>query len=586
MKLINYIFLVLFVAFSYSCDKDFLERMPLDELAPSDFFDTPEQLELYANRFYVLLPAHTDYFNTFWIDRNSDNLVPTVFDPRLGGTRTIPSSAAAAGWVWTEIRQANYFLQHCNTANGTRADINHYIGEVRFFRAFLYFDKLKNFGDVPWTSKVLNTSSPELYMARTNRKAVVDSILADLDSAIINLKSSSIAEKFRINKEVAMLLKARVCLYEGTWEKYHAGTPFGVNGSDGTTYLEKAAETSGNIIQQNNYGIYKGPAGKEYGSLFIQTDYSDIKEVMLWKKFNVGLQVANNVSRSLSGGGGNIGMSKGLIDSYLCTDGKPISLSPEFGGYDSLELEAANRDPRLPQSLFLKGYDQLVNAPGTMNQKYNLPPLDGSGDFRNTTGYGIYKGVNPEYSQQANNLNGTTGSIIFRYAEVLLINAEAKAELGTVTQADIDNTINLLRDRVNMPHLEIDNIANDPNWDFPSLSPIINEIRRERRVELACEGMRWDDLARWRAHQLITGKRPKGVKYLGSNLEGAYKDYQGTPTIFVGVNLFVDENGFVDPYQNVLPNGFGFDPNRDYLSPIPSDEITLNSNMGQNPGWE
>ena len=178
------------------------------------------------------------------------------------------------------------------------------------------------------------------------------------------------------------------------------------------------------------------------------------------------------------------------------------------------------------------------------------------------------------------------GSIILRYAEALLIFAEAKAELGTITQGDIDITVNAIRDRVGMIHLDLNNITHDPDWDYPALSPVINEIRRERRVELAFETLRWDDLARWRAHHLIVGKRPKGILYIGSNLEGTYFDYLGNPTIVLGQNLYVDTDGFIDPYQGALPGGFGFNPDRDYLSPIPSDEITLNNNIQPNPGWE
>jgi hypothetical protein len=176
-------------------------------------------------------------------------------------------------------------------------------------------------------------------------------------------------------------------------------------------------------------------------------------------------------------------------------------------------------------------------------------------------------------------------SILFRYTEALLIYAEAKAELGTIAQTDIDNTINKIRDRVGMVHLDLSNITADPDWDFPSLSPVLNEIRRERRIELAFEAQRWDDLARWKAHHLFAGKRPKGIRYIGSNLEGTYTDYLGNPTIVLGQNLFVDANGLVDPYQIKFPDGLGFDPERDYLSPIPSDEITLNNNLIQNPGW-
>jgi len=585
MKTLFKIGIAFIILFQFSCSEDFLDRYPLDELSPEVFFENDEQLALFANRFYTLLPAHQDYYVTFWTENNSDNLVPAIFDARLGGTRPIPASASEGGWVWDDIRQANYFLTHCHKAKGIKADIDHFIGEVRFFRAFLYFDKLRTFGDIPWITKPLNTSSEELYSPRIKRNIVTDSIIADLDSAIAWLKPSATAPPFRINREIAMLLKARVCLYEGTWEKYHAGTPFGVSGSDGASYLLKAAQTSGELMQQNTYSIYKGPAGSEYGALFNQTNLSGNPEVMLWKKFDISLQIVNNVSRFLSGGGGNTGMSKSLIDSYLCTDGKPIGTSPLFIGNDSLVQETTNRDPRLLQSMFLPGYPMISGAPGVNNQIFKLPPIDGAGDFRSTTGYCIYKGHNPDWTQQANNLNGTTTSVIFRYAEVLLIYAEARAELGILTQEDVDKTINLLRDRVSMPHLFLGNIQTDPNWDFPELSPEINEIRRERRVELALEGFRWDDIARWRAHTLIEGKRPNGVKYIGTNLEGAYKDFLGKPTITIGVNLFVDNNGFIDPYQKILPNGYGFDPGRDYLSPIPSDELTLNPNLTQNPGW-
>ncbi|MFO7922163.1 MAG: RagB/SusD family nutrient uptake outer membrane protein [Bacteroidales bacterium] len=570
--------------FTLSCDKDFLERYPLDELIPQDFFNSPEELKLYANRFYTLLPAHSEYFYTFWIDRNSDNLVHGNYDTRLAGTRTVPSSGA--GWDWGDIRQANYFLKHCGNAEGVETDINHYIGEVRFFRAYLYFDKVKNFGDVPWISEPMNTNSEELFAPRNSRIDVVDSIIADLDYAISNLKTASRAEPFRINRESALLLKARICLYEGTWQKYHYGTPFGVQGSDGSRFLELAAGASNQLMEMNTFSIYQGPEGEEYWSLFNQYDYTGNPEVMLWKKYDVGLGITHNMSRYIPHGTGRIGMSKSLIDSYLCEDGDPISVSPLFQGYDSLWLEVTNRDPRLLQSLLLPGYYMVINSPGGANDRqYELPTLDGIADFRNTTGYAIYKGSNPDWSQQTADNIGTTASIIFRYAEALLIHAEAKAELGTLTQEDVDRTVNVLRNRVGMAHLNINNISHDPSWEFPALSPVINEIRRERRVELACEGFRWDDLARWKAHHLITGQRPRGVKYIGSNLEGAYKDYDGNPTIFIGQNLFVDENGFVDPYQNVLPNGYGFNPGRDYLSPIPSDEITLNSNIIQNPGW-
>jgi hypothetical protein len=568
----------------FSCSEDFLNREPLDEISPDEFFKTSNDLKLYANRFYPLIPAHGGWGGgTFWAEKNSDNLVPGAFDIRLSGNRTVPSSEG--GWDWSNIRQANYFFDHIGPVADDPEAAKLYMAEVSFFKAMLYFDMVKTFGDVPWFNKALYTDSPELFAARDSRKSVVDSIINCLNFSIANLKPISQTEPQRISKEAALLMKARICLYEGTWEKYHANTPFGVAGQDGSGFIEMAAIAS-NQLMQTGRSIYKGSTGHEYWDLFNQVYYTDNPEIIFWKKFDVPLGVYHQVSSYLSGAAGDIGINKTLIDSYLCTDGRPISVSPLFKGYDSLAAEVKDRDPRLAQSIFMKGYDQTINSPGGgADIKFDKPTIDKSGQFRATTGYCIYKGMNPEFSHHSTS-GDWIGSIVMRYAEALLIYAEAKAELGTITQADLDISINLLRDRVGMVPLVISSITPDPNWDFPALSPIINEIRRERRIELAFETLRWDDLARWRAHHLITGKRPRGIKYIGSNLEGTYFDYLGNPTIVLGQNLFVDENGFIDPYRTALPNGFGFDPDRDYLSPIPSDEITLNDKLVQNPGWD
>src|SRR5690606_37243115 len=155
--------------------------------------------------------------------------------------------------------------------------------------------------------------------------------------------------------------------------------------------------------------------------------------------------------------------------------------------------------------------------------------------------------------------------------EVLLNYAEAKAELSEISQQTLDNSINLLRRRVDMPDLQIGAISTDPNWNFPSLSPLINEIRRERRVELACEGYRLNDLMRWRAHNVFVNSRLKGARFIQAN--------------YPGFNVDVDAQGYLDYYQDILPNGFEFSPERDYLDPIPVDQLLVNDQLDQNPGW-
>lgn len=570
-----------------SCADDFLERYPLDELSPNQYFKTANDLKLYANSFYPLLPVHGMYYGgTFYSEKNSDNMIDEIVDPRLAGTRTIPSSGG--GWDWNNIREANYFLDHSKVLLDDSIESQRYVGEVMFFKAFLYFEKLKTFGDVPWFSTALSIDSPELYAARDSRNIVTDSIISCLDYAIANLKNIKGTEALRINKESALLLKARVCLYEGTWEKYHQNTPFGVNGEDGSAFISMAANAAQELMDLGTVGIYTGPAGEEYWSIFNQLDYTGNPEVLLWKKYDVSLGIYHLLGQYLPYAAGNIGIAKNFVESYLCTDGKPISVSPLYMGNDSLLAEAQNRDPRFAQSIFLPGDPQVIDAPEeNMNLDFVKPPIDGVGQFRATTGYCIYKGVNPEYDQHQGS-GGWMGSIIFRFSEALLIYAEAKAELGTITQTDLDISINLLRNRVGMIPMTLGGITNDPDWDFPTLSPVINEIRRERRIELGFEGGRWDDLARWRAHHLIVNKRPKGIKYIGSNLEGTYIKIDSTnePSIIIGENLYVDANGYIDPYQISLPNGFQFDPDKDYLAPVPTDELTLNENLVQNPGWD
>jgi hypothetical protein len=211
----------------------------------------------------------------------------------------------------------------------------------------------------------------------------------------------------------------------------------------------------------------------------------------------------------------------------------------------------------------------MIDATGTKFWNDVYTNINSATKFNSPSGYVLRKGYDPLFVNH--NLNyEETPSIYYRYAEVLLNFAEAKAELGTITQDDIDKSIKKLRDRVGMPDLNLATIATDLKWDFTTLSPIINEIRRERRVELATEGFRWPDIARWAAaDELIVGKRPKGFK--GSQ---------------IAAQLFpVDENGFLDPFKASLPNGYGFVLNRDYLNPIPQSELVLNPELEQNPGW-
>lgn len=554
-----------------SCN-DFLDRYPLDAISDVNYFNTPSDLETYMNSFYS-----TTFFAKYpnhGADFDSDNQVGTNINTRLQGTRVVATSGSI-GFGW--IRRVNYFFDNYKKVeeNYALADYQQYLGEAYFFRALSYYTMLQSYGDIQWITHALGTDSPELYNARDSRDLVATNIVLALDSAAMYLTADKTQGQGRVNRWIALLIQSRVALYEGTWQKYHAGTPFGVSGSDPNKYFEKAADAALELIEQGPYEVYStGDPLNDYRELFALQDYSSNEEIMFWREYNNDLSrgsrdFTNERNHRMALPSSN-SITKQLADSYLCSDGLPISVSPLFEGHESLRDEMKNRDPRFFQNIATHDEVWRIHRDGRVEywgQVYDN--LNANAAHNSPGGYINIKGYNPDMNYHVQQYEESPG-IIYRYAEALLNYAEAKAELGTIVQGDLDISVNKLRSRVGMPNLEITNIAIDPNWDFPTLSPIINEIRRERRVELACEGYRWDDIARWAAaDELIVGQRPKGFK--ASQL---------------ATNPFpVDENGFMDPFRNAMPNGYGFILGRDYLNSIPITEIVLNDNLTQNPGW-
>ncbi len=567
----KYILLLMLLANCFSCKKEFLARNPLNQITEPEFWKTTSDLESYLNNFYASLPDWGSHDGgPYWKDNNSDNMAPGLFNTRLAGLLTLP--ATGGGWDWGNIRAVNLFLDKAPGAEGVSKE--HYIGEGYFFRAWFYFNLLQSFGDLPWIDKPLQTDSPELYKPREPRNVIAGNILKDLDAAIAALKDKETAPLFRVNRSVALAFKARVALFEGSWEKYHAGTPFAAANADAAKYFRAAADAASILMQEAKYSIYNtGNPSKDYSLLFNQSDLSGNPEVIFWRKYKLGLS-SHNGQRYLAIIAGNTGVTRSLVESYLCTDGKPIAVSPLYQGDHGLQNTVANRDPRLEQLIFTPGDPVTIdyNGGGDTLSVFSKAAVNLGGDSRDVTGYQIQKGVYPDKTLQQGDFLSTTAPIIFRLGEILLIYAEAKAELGEFTQADADKSINLLRYRAGMPSMDIAAITPDPGWQFPALSPLINEIRRERRVELACEGFRFADIIRWRAHELVAGKRLKGA-WLNT------ADYSG------GINIPVDADGYIDPYQQGLPGGFGFDPGRDYLLPLSAYELSLNESLTQNPGW-
>jgi hypothetical protein len=551
-----------------------LNRFPLDMVSAEDYWKTTNDLNLYINQFYTTFnPSPGDRLqDVFAYDMQTDDFTYAEANARLRGSRTVPSTG---GWGYTNIRNINYFFDNYRRCEEPFEAYKEIVGAAHFLRAYFYYSLVKGYGDVPYLGKAPGTDSEELYMARTPRSQVVDSIIADLDYAISYLPSGKQLGGTKLSRDIALLFKSRVCLYEGTWEKYQTGV-FGVSAPNPAKYLTLAAEAAEAVMQTGQYAVYSKGVPQWNYFFFAEIDYTNNPEVLFWKKYDLDLGMGHSQQFQIATGkGGGIGLTKAFVESYLCTDGKPISQSPLYKGDGDLITVTTNRDPRLIQTVFTPGFPlQVINGDTT---RFVRPAVDQAAHTVCPTGYQLNKTLNfdPIHHKSLDTQHdGFTGWILFRYAEALLNYAEAKAELGTITQQDIDKSIKLLRDRVGMPNLIISDIPNDPNWLFPDLSPVINEIRRERRVELVAESFRWDDIARWAAaDELIVGKRPLGGKFNSIDYPDlSAADYRLT-------------DGYFDPLKEQLPTGYGFVLDRDYLSPISTQELTLNPNLKQNPGW-
>mgnify|MGYP001062317813 CR=1 FL=1 len=576
MKKLLYIIILFSGIFLYSCE-DLLDRTPLDQISDPDFWSSEADLQLYLNRLY-------DGIEGWWVsgggkaptyDTGTDLVLPPPnvygddWTPRLDGVVQIPASGG--GWNWTNIRNINYFLENADRVEEGGDMVDHYIGEGYLFRAGYYFELLKKFGDLPIITKPVSTDDEDiLYGSRNSRTEVTDFILGDIDMAISKMKYGHelTAHGTRYSKDIALLFKARVALYVGTWEKYHQGTVFGGD-TDGSGYLQQAANAAKQVIDDGNYSLVTGDTSNVYAELFNKVDYTGNPEVLFFKHFDRETY-GSDFSNQLWNWPNGYGLTQDLTRYYLCSDGLPTDVSPLFVGDSIFSLVEVNRDPRLVQTIMIPG--DIRRIEGTDTTYYDNPDLYNCG-----TGYESQKFRHIIVDPAVGVMNHNVDYILFRFAEALLIYAEARAELGLLTQDDVDLTINKLRDRVGMPHMVLGSITPDPNWPdygYP-LSDELYEIRRERVTELYGEGFRFDDLMRWMAHNYWVGKRFIGTYYTEELKE-------------VDPNMLANEDGYLDPLMNSLngPNGgYGFNPDKDYLLPLPTNELTLNPNLGQNPGW-
>lgn len=594
MKLINYICAFGICVGSSSC-VDMLDRFPLDKISPETYYTNADELRSATNKFYTLFPAASvGYAESF------DIVCTFNLRDEVKGTRTIPTSGG--GWNFSMLRDINFYLEH--SSNCSDADARkQYDGVARFFRAFFYYEKVKRFGDVPYYDKVLASTDAELTKPRDSRDFVMTKVLEDVDYAIRNLPEKK--DLYRVTHWTALALKSRICLFEGTYRKYH-----GLEGAD--FYLNECVKASDELMAKSGYTIYK--SGKTpYQDLFASKD-AIIDEVIIARDYDKGKGVVHDANyNTMSTTYGRPGMNKKIVNSYLMKDGSRFTDRPDYKTATYYQ-EMQNRDPRLTQTVIGPGYMRIND------DKLTSPSFEFS-----TTGYQIIKWVTDASG------DGFQGSfndyIIFRYAEVLLNYAEAKAELGTLTQDDLNRSIKLIRDRVGMQNIDMAEANKNPdpylmdeeNGGYKNVKGankgVILEIRRERTIELLLEGIRYSDLMRWKEGKVF--EKPFLGMYVPELTEGSGENryivldmndgeicdrgkvdiciYKGTKPKVKNIRKFYKLGEDIELTNgtsgNVLVHDIRKEPrswneDRDYLYPIPTEERLLsNGALTQNPGW-
>lgn len=544
------------------CKNDgFLDRFPQDQFSEPTYFQSENDLKLYANKFYDNLPLAAN----FDADNNSDNMVPRSQDALLSGTFAIPSTGG--GWAaadWLLIRQCNYFLERYQRAQTANAEM--YAAEVRFFRGLFYWQKVARFGDVPLVLRDLDDSSEELFGSRMDRNVVMDQVLEDLQFAVNNLPENGTEQAGRLHKDAARALLSRIGLWEGTYRKYHA------LGNEQEP-LQLSLSASEQLMQSGRYSLYStGKPNEDYYNLFIQQDLNGNPENILHRSYVLGVSTQGYTRTATEN---NTGVSKAFVEQYLFKDGNPVATTTYTYDDSRPDLELLNRDARYIQTIATPDFVWRKGEGVPEPLKTGLPAI---GTARTTTGYWLIKGRSSDLAQ-FNASQSDIDAFIFRFGEVLLNYAEAKYELqGDLSQQDLDISVNLLRARVGMVSLTVNVAADSNGLDYGyQISALLREIRRERQVELIGEGLRFLDILRWKAGKLI--ENPKTIK--GMKLTAALRnEYQQNGNDVSSV--ITDAQNYIVIYSNIA-NARSWD-NKYYHYPIPVDQINL-AGYSQNLGW-
>lgn len=647
MKLTNYIIYPCVALLTISCN-DFLDREPLDKITPQVYFETAEQLGAYAiNQYNFNAHFGNGYdLGVFKDDNNTDVQVSANGDMNrwVPGMLKVPSGTNdkdSTNWTFSEIYRINYFMDEvlpkyeAKQITGNESDTRHYIGEMYMIRANAYFKKVKQFGDFPIIEHVISLDDKEGLVKANERKPMNEVgrfILSDLDKAIelMAVNASDDALRNRLTQDAAYMLKSRVALYMGTWLKNFKGTAFvpGGQGWPGASksyhsglqididseinfFLDESMEASKYIADKiplvsNTQTLYE-KADNPYVLMFTDRDLSVYDEVIFWRagdaaSFKVGYGYSHTQ------GGSGSGYTNAYINSFLMEDGTPVYRSSEYKGDELLSDVKTGRDNRLVQFLKIKDEPMTVFANGSVSL-FPAPQILTTPEYKSATGYDIKKGLTMSVDDKTQN-NQVAGVIEYRAAEAYLNYIEASYVRKGVIDQDAEKYWKAIRQRAGVdPDFKKTISLTDMNKESALLSAYtagqlvdatMYNIRRERACEFISEGMRWDDLRRWRSmDQLISNN----YQVEGFKIWGEMKNW------YTGLHYAGDGSGsanvsspslssYLRPYQivaenNNLYNGYSWTP-ANYLDPIAISQFLITAESGsdlstsplyQNPGW-
>ena len=575
--IINALFLSAAIA-CISCE-DMLDYQPKDRLSPDTYFKTETDCELWTNNYYTVFPSAEGIYSEPY-----DVIVRDVLADEISGVRKpMPTDG---NWNWKKLREMNFFLSRASQVEDESVRLE-YEGLTRFFRAYFYFEKVKRYGDVPWVDRPLGSDEEELYEGRDPRESVMEKVMEDVDFAIANLPE--VQNVYRVTRWTARALKSRIALFEGTFRKYH--------GLDGYEEFLQACVNASEPFLTGPYSIYTS-GSTPYQDLFTSQNAIGT-EIILARAYTSAISgMTHDVNGHLTGATmGRPGMTRNVVNMYLMRDGSRYTDQADYATKTFVE-ECKNRDLRMAQTLRTPGYKRIGGS------KELAPDLS-----RSTTGYQLIKYLTEERYDA--NKASTNDMPLFRLAEVLLNYAEAKAELGTLKQADLDNTIRPLRVRAGLPDLDMEEANAHPDPYLSSSETgyanvtgankgVILEIRRERTLETPMEGLRYWDIMRWKEGKRFE-KPSEGLYFPGTgeyDLDGngsvdvCIYDTEKAPgnsadVLYLKLGSDIVLSG--ETSGNVLAHSTQqriWNEERDYLYPIPTDDRVLTQGaISQNPGW-